>query len=163
MLAGGIDVVVHFAAEKPRPTASIMGCQEFIRTNVAGTQVLLDAARAHKVGLLPFKYRPMRSTARWGRPDSSPSRLPLHPNSPYSASKAAADLLVFSYHHTYGMPVVITPVLEQLWAVPIPGEADSAVHHEPHGRQEGASLRRRHERAGLDPRVRPLQGDPAGD
>ncbi|HOW72119.1 MAG TPA: dTDP-glucose 4,6-dehydratase [Phycisphaerae bacterium] len=106
VLAGGIDVVVHFAAES-HVDRSIMGCQEFIRTNVAGTQVLLDSARAHKVGL----YVQVSTDEVYG--SLGPTGLfteqtPLHPNSPYSASKAAADLLVLSYHHTYGMPVVIT-------------------------------------------------------
>ncbi|MBP7937412.1 MAG: dTDP-glucose 4,6-dehydratase [Phycisphaerae bacterium] len=106
VLAGGIDVVVHFAAES-HVDRSIMGCQEFIRTNVAGTQVLLDSARAHQVEL----YLQVSTDEVYG--SLGPTGLfteqtPLHPNSPYSASKAAADLLVLSYHHTYGMPVVIT-------------------------------------------------------
>ena len=56
---------------------------------------------------------------------------PLEPRSPYSASKAGSDLIALSYHHTYGLPVVGHPLLEQLRAVPVPGEGHPAVHHQP--------------------------------
>lgn len=102
----GVNVVVNFAAES-HVDRSIMGCQEFIRTNVQGVQVLLDAARAAGVDRFiqistDEVYGSLGPTGRFSETS------PLQPNSPYSASKAAADLLVYAYHHTYGMPTIIT-------------------------------------------------------
>lgn len=91
VLAGGIDVVVHFAAES-HVDRSIMGCQEFIRTNVAGTQVLLDGARAHKVGL----YLQVSTDEVYGSLGPTgffTEQTPLHPhrrlNTPSSSRRAA--------------------------------------------------------------------------
>ncbi len=93
-----IDTIVHFAAES-HVDRSILGSAEFIRTNVQGTQTLLDGARA--VGVSKFLhvstdevYGSLGPTGRFQE------TTPLHPNSPYAASKAASDLLVLAYHHT---------------------------------------------------------------
>jgi len=103
-----VDVVVHFAAES-HVDRSILGPQVFVKTNVLGTQVLLDASLRHQIkrfhhistdevfGTLPLKTRKKFN-------ESSPFR----PNSPYAASKAAADCLVRAYFKTYGLPVTIT-------------------------------------------------------
>lgn len=105
-LATGVDAVVHFAAES-HVDRSILGCQEFIRTNVQGTQVLLDAARGRNVRCF-LQVSTDEVYGSLGPEGRFTEQTPLHPNSPYSASKAAADLLASAYHHTYGVPVVIT-------------------------------------------------------
>ncbi len=104
---GGFDAIVNFAAES-HVDRSIDDAAPFLRTNVAGTQCLLDAARAARVG----RYVQVSTDEVYGTlgPDDPPFReeTPLAPNSPYAASKAAADLLVRAAHHTFGMDTVIT-------------------------------------------------------
>ena len=102
------DVIVHFAAES-HVDRSILGPGVFVMTNVVGTQVLLDAALEHQVkrfihvstdevyGDLPFDSK-----------ERFTEKSPYRPSSPYAASKASADHLVRSYHHTYQLPAVIT-------------------------------------------------------
>ena len=101
-----IDTVVHFAAES-HVDRSILGASVFIQTNVVGTQVLLDAAKDH--GVERFLHvstdEVYGSLGAEGRFSES---TPLHPNSPYAASKAGSDLLALAYHHTFGIPVVMT-------------------------------------------------------
>jgi len=106
ILKGGIKVVVNFAAES-HVDRSILGCQEFIRTNVQGTQVLLDGARESQVELF-LQISTDEVYGSLGPEGKFTEQTPLAPNSPYSASKTAADLLVRAYHHTYQMPVIIT-------------------------------------------------------
>lgn len=100
------DAVVHFAAES-HVDRSILGPEVFVQTNVLGTQVLVETARRAKVG----RFLHVSTDEVYG--SLGPTGLfrettPLSPNSPYSASKAGSDLLVASYHHTYGMDTVIT-------------------------------------------------------
>lgn len=102
------DFVIHFAAES-HVDRSITNPGVFIRTNVLGTQVLLDAAK--KVGIKKFVH--ISTDEVYGELDFDPTTFfkedtPLQPNSPYSASKASSDLLVRAYHETYGLPVNIT-------------------------------------------------------
>lgn len=100
------DVVVNFAAES-HVDRSITDPSIFIRTNVLGTQVLLDAAK--KFGVK--KYIQISTDEVYGTLGETglfSETTPLAPNSPYSASKAGADLLVRAYHETYGLPVNIT-------------------------------------------------------
>ncbi|MBI1826309.1 MAG: dTDP-glucose 4,6-dehydratase [Planctomycetes bacterium] len=103
---GGLDAVVNFAAES-RVDRSILGAQEFVRTNVVGVQILLDLARQ-----FPVKRFLQVSTdevyGSLGPTGKFMETTPIAPSSPYSASKAAADLLVHSYHHTFGLPTLIT-------------------------------------------------------
>ena len=104
---GGFDAIVNFAAES-HVDRSIDDATPFLRTNVVGTQCLLDAARAAKVR----RYVQVSTDEVYGtlRPDDPPFRetTPLAPNSPYAASKAGADLLVRAAHHTFGLDTVIT-------------------------------------------------------
>ncbi len=104
---GGFDAIVHFAAES-HVDRSIDDATPFLRTNVVGTQCLLDAARAAGVP----RYVQVSTDEVYGtlKPDESPfsEATPLAPNSPYAASKAGADLLVRAAHHTHGMDTVIT-------------------------------------------------------
>src|SRR5262245_29999829 len=107
-----IDCVVHFAAES-HVDRSITGPDEFIRTNVVGTHVLLKAARAcwqrNERIRTDVRFHHVSTDEVYGSLNShAPSfteMTPYAPNSPYSASKAASDHLVRAYHHTYGLPV----------------------------------------------------------
>jgi dTDP-glucose 4,6-dehydratase len=106
LLSQNVDSVIHFAAES-HVDRSIQDSSPFIRTNVVGTQVLLDAARA--VGVR--RYVQISTDEAYGSlgPIGAFTEVtPLAPNSPYAASKAAADLLVRSYAHTFGLPALIT-------------------------------------------------------
>ncbi len=106
ILAGGVEAVVNFAAES-HVDRSIEDATEFIRTNVQGTQVLLDLAR--KYGVRKFvQVSTDEVYGSLGPTGYFTEDTPLAPNSPYSASKASADLLARAYYHTYGLPVVIT-------------------------------------------------------
>ncbi|HLX13057.1 MAG TPA: dTDP-glucose 4,6-dehydratase [Bacteroidota bacterium] len=101
-----IDMVVNFAAES-HVDRSITGPAVFIQTNVAGTGVMLDAARER--GLKRFlQVSTDEVYGSLGAEGKFTEHTPLHPNSPYAASKASADLLALAYFHTFGLPVVIT-------------------------------------------------------
>ena len=101
-----IDACVHFAAES-HVDRSVEGPEVFLRTNVMGTQTLLE--RQRELGKGRFV---MVSTdevyGSLGAEGAFSETTPLAPNSPYSASKASADLLCRAYHHTFGMDVVTT-------------------------------------------------------
>lgn len=102
----GVTDIIHFAAES-HVDRSIQDSGPFVRTNVIGTQILLDAARAFNVA----KYVQVSTDEVYGSlgpTGAFTEETPLHPNSPYSASKAGGDLLVQAYQHTFGMPAVIT-------------------------------------------------------
>ena len=102
----GVTDVIHFAAES-HVDRSIQDSGPFVNTNVIGTQVLLDAARAANV----TKFVMVSTDEVYGSLGATGAfteTTPLDPSSPYSASKAAADLLVKAYHHTFGLPVVTT-------------------------------------------------------
>src|SRR4029079_457740 len=111
----GVDTIVHFAAES-HVDRSIVEPGAFVRTNVVGTQVLLDAARAAwrtdtrwRDGV---RFHHVSTDEVYGSlsPTDPPftERTPYSPNSPYAASKAASDHLVRAYHHTYGLPTSIS-------------------------------------------------------
>lgn len=102
------DYVVHFAAES-HVDRSITDPEIFIRTNVLGTQVILDAAKSIDI----TKFVHVSTDEVYGELDFDittffTEETPLQPNSPYSASKASSDFLVRAYHETFGMPVNIT-------------------------------------------------------
>jgi len=101
----GADAVVNFAAET-HVDRSISGPQDFIRTDVLGTHTLLEAVR--ELGVK--RYLQISTDEVYGSTEtgSFTEESDLAPSSPYSASKAGADLLVLAYHHTYGAPVLIT-------------------------------------------------------
>jgi len=102
------DYVAHFAAES-HVDRSIKDPELFVRTNVLGTLVLLDAAK--QIGVKKFIH--VSTDEVYGELSFDPTTFfteesPLQPNSPYSASKASSDLLVRAYNETYGLPVIIT-------------------------------------------------------
>jgi dTDP-glucose 4,6-dehydratase len=103
-LMPGIEAVVHFAAES-HVDRSIGKPDDFIRTDVFGTFVLLEASRRHGVQ----RFVQISTDEVYGSTDDAKFREtdPLMPSSPYSASKAAADRLAYSYWVTYKLPVVI--------------------------------------------------------
>jgi dTDP-glucose 4,6-dehydratase len=105
----GFDQAIHFAAES-HVDRSIEDPSAFLQTNILGTQNLLDACRKYGIGRfhqvstdevygdLPLDRKDIKFT----------ERSPIRPSSPYSASKASADLLCQSYHRTYGLPITIS-------------------------------------------------------
>jgi dTDP-glucose 4,6-dehydratase len=106
VVGSGVRSILHFAAES-HVDRSIHDATPFVRTNVLGTQVLLDAAREFKIE----SYVNISTDEVYGSLGASGAfseETPLAPNSPYAASKASADLLVHSYAHTFGLPAVIT-------------------------------------------------------
>ncbi len=106
VLASGVDVVVNFAAES-HVDRSLADSGPFVQTNVVGTQVLLDACRRAKVS----RYLQVSTDEVYGSLGPTgyfTEETPLAPNSPYSACKAAADMLVRAYHHSFGFPAIIT-------------------------------------------------------
>jgi dTDP-glucose 4,6-dehydratase len=104
--AHSIDSVVHFAAES-HVDRSILGAGAFVRTNITGTQVLLEAAR--DAGVKRFVHVSTDEVyGSLGAEGKFTEKTLLHPNSPYAASKASSDLLALAWHHTYGLPVVVT-------------------------------------------------------
>jgi len=105
-LAEGTDAVINFAAES-HVDRSILDSGPFVRTNVLGTQVLLDAARARKVKRF-VQVSTDEVYGSLGPTGFFTETTPLAPSSPYSASKAGADMLVLAYAHTFGMDAVIT-------------------------------------------------------
>ncbi len=101
----GVDVVVNFAAES-HVDRSIGAPDDFIRTDVFGTFVLLEATRTNKIE----KFIQISTDEVYGSIDngSFTENDPLMPSSPYSASKTGADRLAFSYFVTYDLPVIVT-------------------------------------------------------
>jgi dTDP-glucose 4,6-dehydratase len=99
------DQVVHFAAES-HVDRSILGMADFVRTNVLGTQTLLDAALRHGVE----RFVHVSTDEVYGSIESGswPETHVLQPNSPYAASKASSDLIALAYHRTHDLPVVVT-------------------------------------------------------
>jgi len=106
LFAQGIDAVINFAAES-HVDRSILNPGIFVRTNVIGTQTLLDLTKQYEVG----KYVQVSTDEVYGTLGETglfTEETPIAPNSPYSASKAGADLLVRAYHETFGLNVNIT-------------------------------------------------------
>ena len=111
-----VRAVIHFAAES-HVDRSIYGPQAFMETNVMGTFHLLEAVRRYWEGLATdrqeeFRFLHISTDEVYGSlgPEDPPfcETTPYAPNSPYAASKAASDHLVRAYHHTYGLPTLIT-------------------------------------------------------
>jgi dTDP-glucose 4,6-dehydratase len=114
VMGNDVDTVVHFAAES-HVDRSILGPDDFIRTNVVGTHVLLKVAKAAWIAgtaVRPHRFHHVSTDEVYGslRP-ADPAfheATPYAPNSPYSASKAGSDHLVRAYHETYGLQTTIT-------------------------------------------------------
>ena len=107
-LDSGVDAIVNFAAES-HVDRSIASADAFLRTNILGTQVLLDAARVRGVG----RFVQVSTDEVMGSlPEADTAFFteasPFEPNSPYAASKAAAEHMVRAAHHTFGLDTVVT-------------------------------------------------------
>lgn len=105
--AFSFDAVVHFAAESHVDRSLHLGVDAFIRTNVLGTQLLLDAARARGVG----RFLQVSTDEVYGSLGSQgrfTEQSPIQPNNPYAATKAGADFLVRAAHRSHGLDAVIT-------------------------------------------------------
>ena len=104
-LGGGADAIVNFAAET-HVDRSILDPEAFIRTDVMGTHVLLEAVRRHGIA----RFLQVSTDEVYGDVDSGASTETdaVRPRSPYAASKAGGDLQVLAYHSTYGTPVLVT-------------------------------------------------------
>jgi len=101
-----IDTVIHFAAES-HVDRSILGSAVFVQTNVVGTHTLLDVAKDRGVDRF-IHVSTDEVYGSLGDAGKFTETTPLHPNSPYAASKASSDLLALSYQHTHGLPVIVT-------------------------------------------------------
>ncbi|GMQ65172.1 dTDP-glucose 4,6-dehydratase [Vallitalea maricola] len=102
----GVDYIINFAAES-HVDRSIDSSNAFIKTNVMGTQVLLDASKKYKIK----KYIQISTDEVYGSLGETgyfTEKTPISPNNPYSASKASADMLVRAYYETYKLPINIT-------------------------------------------------------
>ena len=155
----GHDAVINFAAES-HVDRSIAGAAEFITSNAVGVQVLLDACRGgrHRAGRARVDRRGVRLDRRRRLDRAVPARPELPLRGGQGGRRPDRDRLrPHPRRQRLGHPV-----LQQLRAVPVPGEGHPAVRHQPARRQAGAALRRRPERARLDPRGRPLPGYPTG-
>ncbi|MDP3043547.1 MAG: dTDP-glucose 4,6-dehydratase [bacterium] len=106
-LAKAVDLIVHFAAES-HVDRSIANSSDFIRTNVEGTRVLLDAAK--NSGGIRFHHISTDEVFGSLKPDDAKfnENTPYDPRSPYSASKASSDHLVRAYYHTHKLPITIS-------------------------------------------------------
>jgi dTDP-glucose 4,6-dehydratase len=104
-IVGGVDVIVNAAAESHVEKSIREGASEFVTTNVEGTQILLDAIRETPVE----RFLLVSSSEVYGTAESDPmdEEHPLNPRSPYAATKAGGDRLVYSYWCTYGSPAVV--------------------------------------------------------
>ncbi|ANJ11900.1 dTDP-glucose 4,6-dehydratase [Streptomyces parvulus] len=104
-LMRGVDLVVHFAAES-HVDRSIADASAFVRTNVQGTQTLLDAAVRAGAG----RFVHVSTDEVYGSIEAGswPEEHPLAPNSPYAASKAASDLMALAFHRTHGLELCVT-------------------------------------------------------
>lgn len=104
--------IIHLAAES-HVDRSINGSGDFVQTNIVGTWTMLEAARAYVAANAPEGFRFLHVSTdevfgTLGDDGAFTEESPYQPNSPYSASKAASDHLVRAWHHTYGLPTIIT-------------------------------------------------------
>jgi dTDP-glucose 4,6-dehydratase len=101
-----IDAIINFAAES-HVDRSILGAAEFVQTNIAGTNILLEVTKELKIKRF-LQVSTDEVYGSLGLAGLFTEETSLHPNSPYSASKASADMLALAYQHTFGLPIVLT-------------------------------------------------------
>ncbi len=156
-LVADSDAVVHYAAESHNDN-SLHSPRPFLDTNIIGTYTLLEAARKHDRRIHHIStdevYGDLELDDPGGRFTES---TPYNPSSPYSSTKAGSDLLVRAWVRSFGGAGDDIELLEQLRPVPARGEVHPPrqITNVIRGTRPQA-LRRRRERAGLDPRERPL-------
>ena len=153
-LKSGVDAVINFAAES-HVDRSILDSSSFLQTNVLGTQILLEASRQSKVS----RFIQISTDEVYGSLSSEgkfTEKSPLAANSPYAATKAAADLLCRAYHKTFGMDVIITRCSNNYGPYQFPEKTDPTDDSECTEGQTSARLRRRNAHSGLDSCEGPL-------
>ena len=163
------DAVMHLAAES-HVDRSIDGPGQFIQTNVVGTFNLLQAARAHWNALegaekSAFRFLHVSTDEVYGSLGAEglfEESTPYQPNSPYSASKAASDHLVRAWHHTFGLPTLVTNCSNNYGPRQFPEKLIPVVLLNAPGRQAPADLRQGGQRPRLAVRRRPRPGPAAG-
>ena len=165
--------VMHLAAES-HVDRSIDGPADFIRTNITGTFTLLEAALRHwkngdaEAHATRFRFLHVSTDEVFGSLGATgffTEETPYAPNSPYSASKAASDHLVRAWHHTYGLPTVMTNCSNNYGPYQFPEKLDPAGDPQRAGRQAPADLRQggQHPRLAVRGRPRPRPPRGAGD
>ena len=168
----GADVVFHLGAQIAIPY-SYVNPRDFFETNVLGTLNVAQAALRRRRRSASCTRRRARSTAPRG-PCRSPRTHPLEPQSPYAASKVAADKLIDSYHRSFDLPVTVAAAVQHLRPAPVGARGDPDDHRPGARRGRAAArlagppprphLRRRHGRgfvAAADARRRGRAHDPA--
>ncbi len=128
-----VDCLVHFAAES-HVDRSIVGPDSFINTNVMGTFRLLEAVRRIWGARQDVLFHHVSTDEVYGSLGATGAfreDTPYDPRSPYSASKAGSDHLVMAYFHTYGLPVTLSNLLQQLRPLPVSGKTHSAHDSQP--------------------------------
>lgn len=103
----GIDIIIHFAAET-HVDRSILGPEEFIRTNVLGTYTLLEEARKNNIRFHHVSTDEVFGSLEFNSQEKFNEQTPYDPSSPYSASKASSDHLVRAWYRTFNLPVTIS-------------------------------------------------------
>ena len=151
---------MHLAAES-HVDRSITGPGDFISTNIIGTFNLLEACRGFwGANLAGKKFHHVSTDEVYGSLGATglfTETTPYAPNSPYSASKASSDFLVRAYHHTYGLPTVITNCSNNYGPFQFPEKLIPVIIQSVLARKAGAGLWRRHECARLALRARPCR------
>lgn len=137
-VAEEFDTIVHFAAES-HVDRSITGPAEFIQTNIVGTFTLLEAARKAWAGRRDVRFLHVSTDEVYGSLGDTgffTETTPYDPRSPYSASKASSDHLVSAYHHTYGLPTLITNCSNNYGPYHFPEKLiPLIIHNALHGRE----------------------------
>ena len=147
--------IINFAAES-HVDRSINSPQNFIHTNVVGTSVLLNAARRHGVQRF-IQVSTDEVYGSLGETGKFTEQSPIVPSSPYSASKAGADLLALACHHTFGQDVIVTRCSNNYGPYQFPEKLIPLMIIKALNDQLAAGLRRWEKCARLDPRRRPLR------
>ena len=142
----GCEAIVNFAAET-HVDRSIADPDAFVTTQVMGTWVLLEAARERGLRYVQVSTDEVYGSIEEG---SFTESSPLDPSSPYSATKAGADLLVSSYHHTFGLAASVCRGSNNYGPYQYPEKLDAADDPQRAARRRAAGLRRRHAGAQLD-------------
>ena len=145
-LVAEADAVVHFAAETHVDNA-LADPEPFLHANVVGTFTMLEAVRAHGVRLHHVSTDEVYGDLELGSPQRFTESTPYNPSSPYSSTKAAADMLVRAWVRSYGVARDDLELLQQLRALSTRGEVHSAADHQRADRAAAQALRQRRERS----------------
>ena len=153
-LVAQADVVVHFAAESHNDN-SLRDPSPFIQTNLVGTFTLLEAVRRHKVRFHHISTDEVYGDLELDDPAKFEPTTPYNPSSPYSSSKAGSDLLVRAWVRSFGVEATISNCSNNYGPYQHIEKFHPTSDHQPHRRRAPQALRRRRERARLDPRPGP--------